>query len=387
MHQIEAAVAIKMMSRAVQIVARQLERLNKAGSFFGVQDEADGLLVRIVVFDLGEPHACGEFAFELRVPKTFPASPPSVLARTPNGVYDYTMTSGSICTSIGIYHAKQEEGTTTGWRPTMGLDGFIENVALAMASSTADFRGIGIEIKPADIAQQLALASWSYNDRRSELDALRAALAACADKAFAALAAGTAWTALEPEQRVGASHALCRALAAARVAAKNSSSAKTSFARFVPDLEALLREAPWPARLLEAAGTVEAFLQAAQLIRKLDRWRAAPVDFGELGCSAVVAWSAPAFDCVCRLAEAIAAGDIPGTKQHRGRLAKFADGSPNDCAGTGASEAAAASASAAASSAASSAAPASAAASAPAPAPAPAATATTRGRGRRAAAP
>lgn len=104
----------------------------------------------------------GEFIFQLTNPDGYPFAPPSAKALTPNGLF---LINTKICISIGEFHASdapKEEGAY-GWRPTIGADGFAQNIHTAFETFTTDEHGIGIQHSSDTVKRKLAAESSKYN--------------------------------------------------------------------------------------------------------------------------------------------------------------------------------------------------------------------------------
>jgi ubiquitin-protein ligase len=172
-------------ARAAKILRLQLQKANQGDMGFSpnvlawAPDENLRTWI-ILVAGLGGPAAGGEFMFALTAPPTFPASPPSVVCLTPNGVYDTGM---KICVSIGEFHPGN-------WRPALGMAGFAREIAATIEEPGEVDHGIGVLGKSSrSVATRRALAAASVKANAAAASAAPSSLLAGALAGFASLVA------------------------------------------------------------------------------------------------------------------------------------------------------------------------------------------------------
>lgn len=108
------------------------------------------------------PFEGGEYIFKLTAPNEFPHKPPSFEFYTPNGVYDI---GGKICISVGEFHTNDRPGSTGsyGWRPSLGMYGFANEVLNGLINFQYLDHGIRIISTNIEIKKKLANDSIKYN--------------------------------------------------------------------------------------------------------------------------------------------------------------------------------------------------------------------------------
>ena len=168
-------------ARAVKILRLQLLKANQGEMGFSpnvlawAPDENLHTWI-ILVAGLGGPAINGEFMFALTAPATFPASPPSVICLTANGVYE---TGTKICVSIGEFHPGN-------WRPALGMAGFAREIAATIEEPGEVDHGIGVlGVQSRSVATRRALAAASV---KANADAARARPASLLARALASFA-------------------------------------------------------------------------------------------------------------------------------------------------------------------------------------------------------
>jgi ubiquitin-conjugating enzyme E2 J2 len=110
------------------------------------------------------PFEDGEYIFKLKAPDQFPHKPPSFEFCTPNGVYDI---GGKICISVGEFHANDKPGSTGsyGWRPSLGMYGFANEVLNGLINYKFLDHGIRILSTATETKKKLASESIEYNKK------------------------------------------------------------------------------------------------------------------------------------------------------------------------------------------------------------------------------
>ena len=120
--------------------------------------------VYVLVKNLPDDYVGGEYLFKLDIPAEFPDKPPHLHALTPNGLFEL---GGQICVSIGTFHQSDFRTTkagTYGWRPAIGLSGFILNgIINAMLHFDKEDSGIRIKWESPEVKKKLAKKSVEYN--------------------------------------------------------------------------------------------------------------------------------------------------------------------------------------------------------------------------------
>lgn len=121
--------------------------------------------VYVLCLNLEPPYAGGEFIVKLELGDSFPQSPPRFEVLTPTGVY---VPGGPICISIGEFHANQAPGSdgAYGWRPALGLRGFMNEVVNGLYCPETLGHGIRIEVLPEWGRRKLAAQSKAHNEAR-----------------------------------------------------------------------------------------------------------------------------------------------------------------------------------------------------------------------------
>ena len=165
--------------RLGRIMASQYRKACTDGSpnLIPIMDEENVRVWHFLILNVGGPHAGGEYLFRLDAPSDFPAKPPKFSFLTKNGVFE---PGGSICISIGEFHANDRPGQTGshGWRPTLGMIGFAREVVnglIASAHGGENSLGDGIRLRndSPEKKRELAAASAQFNSRNHS-DLMRA---------------------------------------------------------------------------------------------------------------------------------------------------------------------------------------------------------------------
>ena len=124
-------------------------------------DENNPKLWKILVYNLDGPFEGGQYIFTLEAPDTFPHRPPTFSFDTPNGVFDPS--AKKICISIGEFHADDSSADGgKGWRPTLGMCGFIISVVNCMRFFDKNSCGIGVSVQSDEVKKALANKSVDY---------------------------------------------------------------------------------------------------------------------------------------------------------------------------------------------------------------------------------
>ena len=125
-------------------------------------DEADMGIWTFLVTNLPGPYAGGEYLFRLTASPTFPQTPPVFEFLTPNGVFEL---GGSICISIGEFHARDAAGKagSYGWRSVLGMIGFAREVVNGMVCPEHLGTGVRVANPPPSTKARLAAASEAFN--------------------------------------------------------------------------------------------------------------------------------------------------------------------------------------------------------------------------------
>ena len=156
----------RTIKRLAKIMKYQYERA-AAGHPYLIphMDEADIRDWHFCIYNLPPPYEGGEYIFRLKANNEFPRKPPVFTFLTPNGVFG---PGGRICISIGEFHAGDKAGKTGayGWRPTLGMIGFAQEVVNGML--VPESLGGGIRIIKTSTATKRSRASLSveYNNKR-----------------------------------------------------------------------------------------------------------------------------------------------------------------------------------------------------------------------------
>lgn len=164
------AAEVKTPSKLPKIMMAQMNRCNKyletnsEAYFIPWFDENNPKVWKILVHGLPGDFEGGQYLFTLTAPDDFPHKPPQFSFDTPNGVFSNT--APKICISIGEFHAndKSKDGGS-GWRPSMGMCGFIISVVNCMQFFDPNHHGIGIEIGNSKTKKALARESIAYNKK------------------------------------------------------------------------------------------------------------------------------------------------------------------------------------------------------------------------------
>jgi ubiquitin-protein ligase len=120
--------------------------------FVAALDPGNSAVWYVLVVNLAPP-LDGEYLFRVTAPPGFPQKPPEFTALTPNGVFEI---NGPLCISIGKYHPQN-------YAQALGMDGFMRNAAMCLATFDSEIHGIGVTILPAAEQQRLANRSLAYN--------------------------------------------------------------------------------------------------------------------------------------------------------------------------------------------------------------------------------
>jgi ubiquitin-protein ligase len=149
------------------IVSAQLKKIIKSDEeyYTAAIDPEDIRTVYILVRNLPDDFEGGQYIYKLSIPSEFPDKPPHLYALTPNGVFE---TGGQICVSIGTFHQSDHSSSggrgDYGWRPAIGLGGFVLNgVVNAMLHFDSKDHGIRIKIETPEGKKLLANKSVEYN--------------------------------------------------------------------------------------------------------------------------------------------------------------------------------------------------------------------------------
>ena len=150
----------------VRILSAQLRNLYSCPEtfFIAVPDPKDTRIWYFLIAGLDAPYATGEYIFYLIAPDEFPQKPPRLIFLTPNGLF----TPGhKVCISVGEFHANDRPGKdgAHGWRPSLGMKGFANEVVNALICSDDLGSGIGIESSSPTEKRRLAKNSRDYNRR------------------------------------------------------------------------------------------------------------------------------------------------------------------------------------------------------------------------------
>ena len=150
----------------VRILSAQLRNLYSCPEtfFIAVPDPKDTRIWYFLIAGLDAPYATGEYIFYLIAPDEFPQKPPRLIFLTPNGLF----TPGhKVCISVGEFHANDRPGKdgAHGWRPSLGMKGFANEVVNALICSDDLGSGIGIESSSPVEKRRLAKNSRDYNRR------------------------------------------------------------------------------------------------------------------------------------------------------------------------------------------------------------------------------
>jgi ubiquitin-conjugating enzyme E2 J1 len=152
------------------IVSAQLKKIIKSDEeyYTAMVDPQDIQTVYVLVGNLPDDYKGGQYLYKLTIPSEFPDKPPHLYALTPNGVFE---TGGQICVSIGTFHQNDHRNSGSkgayGWRPAIGLGGFILNgVVNAMLHFDSKDHGIRINIETPEVKKSLAKISTEYNKTR-----------------------------------------------------------------------------------------------------------------------------------------------------------------------------------------------------------------------------
>lgn len=149
------------------IVGAQLKKITKLDNenYTAVVDPTDIHNVYILVRNLPDDYASGEYLYKLTIPNEFPDKAPSLFALTPNGLFEL---GGQICISIGVFHQtdfRTTEAGSYGWRAAMGLSGFVINgIINAMLHFDQHDHGIRIKLQTPEVKKNLAQKSREYNN-------------------------------------------------------------------------------------------------------------------------------------------------------------------------------------------------------------------------------
>jgi ubiquitin-protein ligase len=126
-------------------------------------------LWKILVYNLDGAFKGGQYIFTLEAPETFPHRPPTFSFDTPNGVFDHS--AKKICISIGEFHAEDtSKDGGTGWRPTLGMSGFIISAINCLRFFDKNSHGIGVNVQSDEVKKILAGKSIQYN--KNKLDSI-----------------------------------------------------------------------------------------------------------------------------------------------------------------------------------------------------------------------
>ena len=153
------------------IVDAQIRKIVKQDEeyYTAVVDPSDVHKVYVLIKNLPDDYKGGEYLFKLVIPDEFPDSPPHLHALTPNGLFQI---GGQICVSIGTFHQndfKSNKKGTYGWRPAIGLGGFILNgIINAMLHFDDEDSGIRIKLESPEVKKELAQKSAEYNMKHHE---------------------------------------------------------------------------------------------------------------------------------------------------------------------------------------------------------------------------
>jgi len=129
-----------------------------------VMQETDVKIWHFLIVNLPAPYLKGEFIFRLEAPPTFPQKPPKFTFLTPNGVFE---PGGSICISIGEFHARQAPGKegSYGWRASLGMMGFAREVVNAFIVPNYLRGGIRVLNTSKAVRSQCAAKSSAHNGK------------------------------------------------------------------------------------------------------------------------------------------------------------------------------------------------------------------------------
>jgi len=150
------------------IVNAQIKKIIKLDEeyYTAVVDPENISNVYVLVRNLPDDYQGGEYYFKLHIPNEFPDKAPDLYALTPNGIFE---PGGLICVSIGTFHQSDYRNTkqgTYGWRPAIGLPGFILNgIVNAMLHFDKNDHGIRIKIAEPKEKQKIAKESKEFNAR------------------------------------------------------------------------------------------------------------------------------------------------------------------------------------------------------------------------------
>ena len=134
--------------------------------FTCTMDTEDIKIWYVLVKNLPDPYVDGEYIFRLNIPNNFPDNPPSLMAKTPNGVMEI---DGKVCVSVGEFHQNDHYKTNSkdgqyGWVPSLGISGFIlQGIVNGMISFTDEDEGIRLKNLPDRDKKKLAQQSKEYN--------------------------------------------------------------------------------------------------------------------------------------------------------------------------------------------------------------------------------
>ncbi len=140
---------------------------NPVDNFILLPNPADLREWHVLVCNLAEPFAHGEFLMQFQIGADFPErSPKKLIAITPNGVFEND--GQPICISIGDFHDK-EKNRKDNWRSAMGIAGFAAGVASAFTSYKQLGHGIRIADQfPLSVLRAASLTSRAFNKKYRE---------------------------------------------------------------------------------------------------------------------------------------------------------------------------------------------------------------------------
>ena len=151
-----------MAARLIARMGRQMQKIIDEDNpyFTAIYDESNFFEWYFIVANLDVPYIDGEYIFKLTAKYDFPHSPPTFEALTPNGMFEI---GGPICMSMGEYHARDYSSAQYGWRPVLGMSGFIKEVISLMVGCDNDIKGIRINNQSPEQKMALARKSAEYN--------------------------------------------------------------------------------------------------------------------------------------------------------------------------------------------------------------------------------
>ena len=150
------------------IIGAQIKKIIKLDEkyYTAIIDPKNIQTVYVLIRNLPDDYKNGEYFYKLHIPEEFPDKAPSFYALTPNGVFEL---GGQICISIGTFHQTDfvnNKHGTYGWRPAIGLSGFILNgIVNAMLHFDSSDKGIRINIETSENKQKKAKESIEYNNK------------------------------------------------------------------------------------------------------------------------------------------------------------------------------------------------------------------------------